>query len=230
MFGLVKSVIMGASARAEDKVVNHYAIDLLAQRIGASEAEIGRAKQTLASLIMRERSEAKNLGLLSNRIEDLEQRARAALADGAHDLARDAAEAIAELENERDSRRDTVAGLQDRIARMRLAIEKSHRRLVALRQGMIQARAIVAEHKAQRGLERSIGSQSSMREAEELLARIVQRDDPAEEAEVLDEIDAELSKDNVREKLANAGYGPATRRRAEDVLSRLKAAGEPAKT
>jgi phage shock protein A len=106
---------------------------------------------------------------------------------------------------------------------MRLAIEKSQRRFVILKQGMIQARAIDAEQKAQKGLERSIGRKASMREAEELLARIVQRDDPSEEAEVLDEVDAELSKDTVREKLADAGYGPATRLRAEDVLTRLKA-------
>lgn len=105
---------------------------------------------------------------------------------------------------------------------MRLSVERAHRRIIGLNQGMISARAIDAERKAQSRLNRSIGRTASLNEAEELLARIKGSSDPFEEASILDEIDGELRHEAIRERLAEASHGPATKVRAEDVLARLK--------
>jgi phage shock protein A len=105
---------------------------------------------------------------------------------------------------------------------MRLSVEQAHRRIVDLNQGMISARAIDASRKAQSRLNRSIGRTSSINEAEELLARINESSDPFEEAAILDEIDGQLRHEAIRDRLADAGHGPATKVRAQDVLARLK--------
>ena len=222
MFAAFRTLVMGASARAEETVRERYAADLLEQKIRESEAALSASKETLAALILRERNERGNLEKVRGQIADLEERTRSALSSGSDELARDAATAIAELENEREVREKTVEQLAGKVARMRLSVEKAHRRIVDLRQGMIQARAIDAEAKAQRKLNRSLGGNTSIREAQELLDSILQRDDPFEESRALDEIDDQLNHTAVRDRLAEAGHGPRTKHTADDVLARLK--------
>ncbi|RUW78401.1 MULTISPECIES: PspA/IM30 family protein [unclassified Mesorhizobium] len=222
MLSLIRTLLDGAGAKAEDRLKDQFAVDLLAQRIRDAEAGLACAKQTLASLIVRQRAEQASLDQLDRRIADLETRTRSALAAGAEALAHDGASAIAELENEREVRRTTVRSLTEKTLRIRLSLEQAHRRIVDLNQGMISARAIDAEQKAQRRLNRSIGRTASLNEAEALLARIRERGDPFEEASILDEIDAGLSQEAIRGKLEEAGHGPSTKVRAQDVLERLK--------
>lgn len=222
MVSLIRTLLDGASAKAEDRLKDQFAVDLLAQRIRDAEAGLASAKQTLASLIVRQRAEQASLDQLDRRIADLEERTRSARAASNEPLARDGAGAIAELENEREVRRATVRGLVEKTLRMRMSLEQAHRRIVDLNQGMISARAIDAEQKAQRRLNRSIGRTASLNEAEALLARIRERSDPLEEASILDEIDAGLSQEAIRSRLEDAGHGPSTKVRAQDVLDRLK--------
>ncbi|MFK0689913.1 PspA/IM30 family protein [Mesorhizobium sp. IMUNJ 23033] len=222
MLSLIRTLLDGASAKAEDRLKDQFAVDLLAQRIRDAEAGLASAKQTLASLIVRQRAEQASLDQLDRRIADLEERTRSALAATNEPLARDGAGAIAELENEREVRRATVRSLVEKTLRMRMSLEQAHRRIVDLNQGMISARAIDAEQKAQRRLNRSIGRTASLNEAEALLARIRERSDPFEEASILDEIDAGLSQEAIRGRLEDAGHGSSTKVRAQDVLDRLK--------
>ena len=161
-------------------------------------------------------------GALERRHADLESRTLSALAAGNTGLAESGAAAIAELENEREVRRATVQSLGEKTLRMRVSVERAHRRIIDLNQGMISARAIDAERKAQSRLVRSIGHSASLNDAEELLARIKAASDPFEEAGILDEIDGELRHEAIRDRLADAGHGPAVRVRAKDVLERLK--------
>jgi phage shock protein A len=203
-------------------IADRFAIDLLAQRIRDAETGLAAAKQTLATLIVRQRAEQAGLDQLERRHADLESRTLSALAAGNTGLAESGAAAIAELENEREVRRATVQSLGEKTLRMRVSVERAHRRIIDLNQGMISARAIDAERKAQSRLVRSIGHSASLNDAEELLARITAASDPFEEAGILDEIDGELRHEAIRERLAAAGHGPATKVRAEDVLARLK--------
>lgn len=72
MLSLIKTLLDGASARAEDNLKDRFAIDLVAQRIRDAEAGLAAAKQTLASLIVRRRAEQTSLDQLDRRIADLE--------------------------------------------------------------------------------------------------------------------------------------------------------------
>jgi len=222
MLSLIKTLLDGASARAEDGLKDRFAIDLLAQRIRDAEDGLAAAKQTLAALIVRQRAEQASLDQLDRRIADLETRTIGALSANNEALAEGGASTIAELENEREVRRATVKSLGERTLRMRMSVEQAHRRIIGLNQGMISARAIDASRKAQSRLNHSIGRTASINEAEELLARINEGSDPFAEAAILDEIDGELRHEAIRDRLAEAGHGPATKVRAQDVLARLK--------
>jgi phage shock protein A len=228
MFNVLKTLFAGASARAEEQLVDSFAIDLIEQKIREAEAGLAAAKNTLAALIVRQRNEQQTLDRVDAQIADLEGRVRQALANGREDLAADGATAIAQLENERAVRKDTLAQLAHRVMRTQSSVEKAHRRIIDLRQGMISARAADAERKAQKTLNRSLGSTAAVREAEELIARVMGQSDPLAESEVLDEIDAGLSNAGITDRLGAAGFGAKARVDAGDVLARLKAQTPPA--
>ncbi|MEO1749073.1 MAG: PspA/IM30 family protein [Pseudomonadota bacterium] len=221
MFELVKTIFKGSQARAADRVRDHYAVDLLEQKVREADQDLATAKRTLASLIMRERNETRALQAVQKRIEDLEARVKQALDAEKSELARDGAIAIADLENEAEARSRTVGSLQEKVSRMRLSIEKTNRRIVELKQGMIEAKSLDAEHAAQRRMNRSIGSGTNIRDAEALIKRIKERDDPVEMTEVLDEIDQDLDHTNAADKLAANGFGDSLKTSADDVLARL---------
>ena len=227
MLNVLKTLFSGASARADEALTDVFAIDLIEQKIRDAEASLNAAKNTLASLIIRKRNEDRHFSRLDAQIKDLEGRATLALNAGNDDLARDAAGAIADLINERSVRQETVDQLAQRVLRTEAAVAKVNRRIIDLRQGMISARAIDAERRAQKSLNRSIGNTTAIREAEALINRVMNFDDPLEQSDVLDQIDAGLDGTAVRDRLANAGFGDRQKTSAADVLARLKAGRTP---
>jgi phage shock protein A len=221
MFDLLSTLIKGANAKAVETATDHFAIDLITQKIREAEAGVSGAKQALATLILRQRAEQKALDLLRGRKADLEDRVRQALAANNAELAMEGASAIAEMENEAMVRGQTVARLDEKASRLRHSVEKAHRRVVDLRQGAITARAIDLERRSQHRLNRSLGG-NAIEEAEALIRRVAEQDDPLAQAEIYEEIDNQLSHKTTEDKLAAAGFGPATKVRPEDVLARLR--------
>ncbi len=222
MIEILSTLMRGSAARRKDAVTGHYAIELIEERTREADAALLSAKSALAGLIARERKEARSLEMIRGRVRELEKRARAALEGGNEDLAAEAASVIADLENEATGRERALAELRSRITRMQFSVEKTHRRLIDLKQGVIAARAVRAEHRAQRGMTRGVDRTSAIREAEALVARVLNEEDPLETEEILDEIDDGLSGKAVTEKMAEAGYGAPDKVRAADVLARLR--------
>ena len=222
MFKTLSTLIVGANSRAEDRVRDAFAIELIDQKIREADASLKAAKATLATLVQRQRSEARLKSTLSSRIGDLTARAQAALDAGDEALAREAATQIATMENERTIREETLARLDARTLRLRATIEAGHRRIIDLRQGAIQARAVRREQQIQTRLNTTIGRPASADEAEELINRVLGRDDPFEQAEILREIDADLNGTNLTDRMADAGFGAATRATTQSVLDGLK--------
>ena len=107
MFGTLKTLMQGTNARTEERVRAAYAIELIDQKIRESADGLRLAKATLASLIQRQRAEERQIAALSTRADDLMARARDALAAGREDLATEAAEAIAVMENALTLRRES---------------------------------------------------------------------------------------------------------------------------
>ena len=222
MLDLISTLFRGANAKATEAATDHFAIDLINQKIREAESGVEGAKQALAALILRQRAEQKTLDTLGVRKAILENRVREALAAGNETLALEGANAIAEMENEATIRAETLARLSERVARLRQSVEKAHRRVADLRQNAMAARAIDLERRSQRRLNRSLDGGSAIHEAEKLIQRVTDQADPLEQSGVLDEIDDALSHRSAEDNLAAAGFGPATKSRAQDVLDRLR--------
>lgn len=222
MFGTLKTLVTGANARAEEQVRDTFALELIEQKIREAQAALQAAKGTLASLIQRQRKEAKQVAGLENKITDLTNRASLALEDKNDDIAAQAADAIAQLENELEVRRGTLDRLDRRIDQLRHSVELGHRRIVDLKQGAIQAKAIRAEQRMQVKLNSTIGSTSSVEEAQALIEQVIGKEDPFEQSEILSEINRDLGHDSLADRMADAGYGKANRSTGADVLARLK--------
>jgi phage shock protein A len=222
MLKTLATLIQGQNARAEDRVRDAFAIELIDQKIRESESSLRAAKATLASLIQRQRSEEKQHATLKTRIADLTRRAKDALENDREDMAQEAARAIANMENEMTVRAETLDRLEQKIIRLRSSIEAGHRRIIDLKQGAIQARAVRREQTIQMRMVKSGAHETSVEEAEELIARVLGRDDPFERSEIISEINRDLTGGSIADRMADAGFGPATRSTADDVLARLK--------
>ena len=222
MFNTINTLFKGANARAEEKFRDHFAIDLIDQKIREAQVGLQAAKSTLASLIMRERNEQRQIEALRGRIDKLTESAVAALADDRQELAAEAAQGIAQMENELTVRCDTAARIESKIIRLRSSVESANRRIIDLKQSAITAKAIHSERKIQVKLNSFAPRQNSIEEAEELISRVVDQDDPFEQSEILREIDANLKFEDIGERLAAQGYGTNTKTTAADVLARIQ--------
>ena len=223
MLRTLTTLFDGANARAEERLRDHFCIELIDQKIREAEASLKAAKFSLASLIQRERSESRQVTALENRVSDLTSRATEALSDGREDLATEAAGAIAQLENELTLRRETVRRLESRILQLRQSVEAANRRIIDLKQGAIAARAAKKEADIQKRLGRHVAQDTAFEEAEALIQRVLNRDDPFEQSQILREIDQGLDRTDMTDRLAEAGFGAPTKSTAADVMSRLKA-------
>lgn len=220
MISILKTLATGASAKNEARLRNHYALDLIDQKIRETETGLNSAKSTLATQIQRSRSETRQLSALDHRIADVTKRARKAFEVGQSELAQDAAQAIADLENERSLRRATLDALGSQIERLRLRVEKSQRDLVDLKQRALTARSVRTEQQASTAIAASLPG-APVREAHALIDEVLDQDSPTELDDIFQELDDGISHASIEDRLGQAGFGPKSRISADDVLARF---------
>lgn len=223
MFRTVKTIFLGRAVRAEQALETENAAIIIEQKLREAETGHVLAKRGLATLITRCKTEQKALEVIDTRIADLESRIAGAVDAGKQELAMDAAKVLADLENERTLRTNTITRTQEKIDRIRLNVEKTHRRLIDLRQGMITAKAIETERRTIKEMRGDLTASSAIAEGEAVLSRLLGSDDPIDALETYDEIDAQLTGRHVVDRLAEAGFGAPTKVTPEDVLARFKA-------
>lgn len=222
MFSTLMTIVRGRSERARAQLESTHAVLILEQKIREAEQGHNTAKRSLATMIIRERNEARALTSLNTRITDLEARAMAALDAEMDALAQEAAGALADLESERDTRNRAVDKTRMSAQRLRLMIEKCQRRLIELRQGLHTARSMDAERISATALRGDIAGAAALVEGEAVLKRVLESADVVEELDILDQLNAELDGDDLVDRLAASGLGAPVRTRGEDVLSRLR--------
>lgn len=223
MFATMRTLFAGANARMEERVRDEFSIELIDQKIREAENNLKTAKLALASLIQREKSESRQIAQLETKVADLTNRAEEALDKDREDLAAQAAQAIADMQNELKRRRETVDRLEARIMQLRSSVETAHRRIMDLKQGAISARAVRREQGVQKRLVQHLGGNSAMDEADTLIKRVLGADDPFEQGEILQSIDRGLEHGDIADQMADAGIGNATKATAAQVLAALKA-------
>ncbi|GLQ21519.1 PspA/IM30 family protein [Algimonas porphyrae] len=233
MYRTLRSIFQGKALQAEQSLETRNAALIIRQKIAEAEAGHASAKRGLAALVVKIRSEENTLILLGDQIAELTERTRQALAKENEALAREAAVMVAQLEDERSLRENTLDSSRRKAERIRLAVERNHRQLISLRQGLITAQSIERERAAIAGshLHRAApGQQSvsgSIREGEAVLSRLLKSEDPVALDDVLTDIEDDLSGQSVLNRLADAGCGPSLKTRPEDVLQRLRVAAAP---
>ncbi|MGY4315908.1 phage shock protein A [Bradyrhizobium sp. JR3.5] len=164
------------------------------------------------------------------RIADLEVRASAALEGGRDDLAREAAQAIANLEAERDAAMTARTLFATEITRLKRHVANAEARIAELDRGRRLARASEAVRSLRRsGIEAARPYESTLPEAEATLKRLRERQMEIQAADdALFEIDTASGPLATAEKLAEQGFGPRMKSTADDVLARLRARRSPA--
>jgi phage shock protein A len=225
MFKTVLTLFRGSIAVAEEELQDRTALLVLDQQMRDAAAAVDRSKRALAIAIAQDQQEGKRLEATCARIADLEVRAGAALDAGRDDLAREAAQAIANLEAERDAAKTARALFATEIARLKRHVANAEARIGELDRGRRIARASEAVRAVRRGgIEAAHPYECTLPEAEATLQRLRARQIEAQAAdEALMELDAATGPLSVAERLAEQGFGPRIKTTADDVLARLKA-------
>ena len=225
MFKTVFTLFRGSVAAAEEELQDRTALVILDQQMRDAAAAVDRSKRTLALAIAGDQQEGRRLDATNARIADLEVRASAALEGGREDLAREAAQAIANLEAERDAAMTARALFASEITRLKRHVGNAEARIAELDRGRRLAHASEAVRSLRRsGIEAARPYESTLPEAEATLKRLRERQMEIQAAdEALIEIDAAAGPSATAEKLAEQGFGPRMKSTADDVLARLKA-------
>lgn len=229
MIKTVLTLFRGSVAAAGEELEDRTALLILDQQMRDAAAAVDRSKRTLALAIASDQQEGRRLETTNTRIADLEMRATAALEGGREDLAREAAQAIAGLEAERDAAMTARALFAAEITRLKRHVASAEARINELDRGRRIARASEAVRSLRRsGIEAARPYKSTLPEAEATLRRLRDRQLEAHAAdEALIEIDAASGPLATAEKLAEQGFGPRMKSTADDVLARLKARRAP---
>ena len=218
MFKLFRILARGAAARAEEDLYDRHALLVLDQQVRETRASLERSRQALASAIAADRAEARKIEELETRLADLEIRAVAALEAGREELAREAAEAIAQIEGERDAIRDARMKFEREVARIRAVVTDATRRQAELERG----RRIAAAAEMARRMRVNPGpdERATLAEAESTLARLRALQASAADTEAA-LAETEPGHD-IAERLEREGFGPRTRPSTDSVLERLR--------
>ena len=229
MIKTVLTLFRGSVAAAGEELEDRTALLILDQQMRDAAGAVDRSKRTLALAVASDQQEGRRLETTNTRIADLEVRATAALEGGREDLAREAAQAIAGLEAERDAAMTARTLFAAEITRLKRHVASAEARINELDRGRRIARASEAVRSLRRsGIEAARPYESTLPEAEATLKRLRDRQLEAHAAdEALIEIDAASGPLATAEKLAEQGFGPRMKSTADDVLARLKARRAP---
>ncbi|OWV76303.1 PspA family regulator [Rhizobium sp. R634] len=227
MFKLISTLLRGRAHDAEQAFADRNAVPLLNQQIRDAAQSIQSARRSVAVAVAQNEQERAQHQTIVSRIADLESRAIAALSKGNDGLAREAAEAIAFLEAERDASEKAQAQFTTAIAKLKGIVRAAEVRLQELQRGERLARATEEAQK----LDIAVAGPglATLDEAEETLARLRLRQSQNElTAAALKDMESTTRPAGIIEKLANAGCGAPLTSSADDVLARLKSRITPA--
>ncbi|MDJ0449822.1 PspA/IM30 family protein [Methylocystis sp. JR02] len=224
MLKTVVTLFRGKAYEAEERFADRHALAILDQQMRDAALAVERAKKALALASAQDKAEERKLDATRAQIAEIETRAVAALKAGREDLARKAAENIADLESDATAAEKARALFSVEIKSLERHLRDQSARLAELERGRRIARAAEAVRVARRGrLEEAPYGQSTLSEAEATLARLRERQEEACAAEAaLDDLDARDKAQDLNAALADAGFGPPVKPRAADVLARLK--------
>lgn len=229
MFRIFATLARSARHEAEEALFDANAIRLLQQHLRDANEAFEMAKHELARVLAQESGESRQATNLSERLARLEADAGRALSQGDEGHAEKLAGRIAVLEDERDAHLATAAACAREAQKIRDAVDQAARRLSEIKRGLSAAKAADALQRtrgrlAQRGLFGRSGSLGAIREAEDALRRIKERQASSEEEmAAFERVERDLPIGGAQ---TDADLRPP-RTDPKDVLARLKAKAGP---
>jgi len=221
---MLKQLFTLARGRATDagqSYLDANAVALLRQQMREAAAGVARSRKAVAVAMAYAERERAGLAKIESQISDLEARATEALEAGQEDLARQAAEAIADLEADRTAAQQTVDTYDRDIAVLRRTLRQSETQLTELKRGQRLAEAASKTHQMRGTI--PTHAQNDLSDAAETLARLRDRQSLADETmAAMTELSTAQSADAVSDRLAAAGMGAPKQTTAHAVLARLK--------
>ncbi|MFP7675732.1 PspA/IM30 family protein [Marivita sp. S0852] len=221
MFKQLFTLVRGTSVDASQAFLDANAVALLRQQMRDAAEGVARSRKAVAVVMAYAEKEKRRLTSIEAKITELETRALDALSKDRDDLAQDAAQAIAELEAERDATCKTIETYDREIAVLRRDLKNSEAQLAELKRGQRLAEA-TAKTQHVRGSAPAL-NRNDLSDAAATLKRLQERQTHADDTMVaMAELSLAENADAVNDRLAEAGMGSAKRSTADDVLARLK--------
>jgi phage shock protein A len=220
MFKQIITLVRGTSHEATEAALAPHTHTILRQQIRDCAQALVAARNAVAIAKAQAKQEEQQAERITTSIADLEIRTLAAMEHGHNDLAQEAAQSIALLEDERATSRKAGEAYQAEIIRLTSIIRQAEFKLKELERGQKLTDATAKAQKL-RG-HGGTATLSTFKDAEATLARLRERQQHVDlTMEALDEMDLSRDPSSITEKLAAAGCGPALKTRADDVLKRL---------
>ena len=217
------TALRGGVNEAGEAIVDSQALRILDQELRDVSDDVRQSKDSLATLIAREKLAAEKAGQLKEQIAEHEGYTLKALDKGDADLARDIATKIADLEAQLKTQQDSCADYAKNANDLRATIQSAERDMQRMKQQIDTVKATDSVQRAQAAVsERHSGSNSRLRTAMDSLERIKEkqalRSAQMSAARDMAAQTGDLSLESRLEKAGIISHGSS----ADDVLTRLK--------
>ncbi len=222
MFKQIVTLVRGRSHDAAEEIIDANALSILRQQIRDCAEAINTARRSASLATAQLDQERRHHARILEQIAALESRTLAALENEKLDLAKEGAEAIARMENERDTSQIAQNAFSSEIDKLKATLRNAEERLRDLERGQ---RLAVTAHNTIRLRQTNPASRlTALKDAENTLYRLRARQQLEDVAEAaLADMEVAWCQEGLEERLIEAGCGPANRSRADDVLIRLQA-------
>ena len=216
------ALVRGTAHETGQSIVDAKALTILDQQIRDAGTLQAKARDDLATLTAKRRMIEKELEALTSQREKYESSARAAMARGDMDLAREVAERLATIESEATLKTPQIADMRAAEDKIRAIIKTGDGKIDALRREVDVVRANESVQKAQASVASSYGgAASSLGSAADSLARLKERQAIREEKfRASAELEDMRTGADLDSKLKAAGLLPGSSS-ADDILARL---------
>ena len=224
MWKSLVALVKGTTYEAGQAVIDAKALTILDQQIRDAANAQAKARDDMAALVARRRMIEKELeGLVAQRTK-YENSARAAMAKGDMDLAREVAQRLATIESEVTAKQPQIADMRAAEDKIRSIIAQTDTKIDTLKREVEVVRANESVQKAQASIASSAsGATSSLGSAADSLKRLKERQAIQEEKfRASEELEDMRTGRDLDQKLASAGILPG-HSSADDILARLAA-------
>lgn len=230
MWKQLVTLIRGTAHETGEKIVDAKALTILDQQIRDAANAQSKARDDLATLTARRRMIEKEVETLTDQMVRYEASARAAIAKGDMDLAREVAERMAQIETDINAKTPQAEEMRTAEERIRGIVRQGDGKIEALRREVEIVRANDSLQKAQASVATNYnGTVSSLGSAADSLKRLRERQAIQDEKfKAAAELEDMRSGADLDAKLRNAGLleGQSS---ADSILARLSApAAQPA--